>query len=114
MVRAVLRAGVLAVALAPLAASADERDAVRDRFRERLSALEAAQAEIRAATEAVRVAEERRERGIEPLPGERLGMQGGGSRLAPQYFERQAGLEQEVSAARARLDRAHARRNELR
>ena len=35
----------------------------------------------------------RRERGIEPLPGERLGIAGGGSRLAPAYFERQARLE---------------------
>jgi hypothetical protein len=41
-------------------------------------------------------------------------MAGGGSRLAPAYFERQARLEEEVRLARAQLEAAHAAKNELR
>jgi hypothetical protein len=41
-------------------------------------------------------------------------MAGGGSRLAPAYFERQARLEAELRRARAQLDAAHAAKNELR
>jgi hypothetical protein len=39
---------------------------------------------------------------------------GGGSRLAPSYFERQQALDREVGAAQQRLEQAYARRNELR
>lgn len=63
---------------------------------------------------ALRAAEERRERGVEPLPGERMGIVGPGSRLTEAYFERQRQLEREVAAARGRLDAAHASRNALR
>lgn len=87
--------------------------AVRERVRARLAALEQAQAGIVEARKALERALAQRERGVEPLPGERLGMAGGGSRLAPAYFERQARLEEEVRRARAQLDAAHAARNEL-
>lgn len=88
--------------------------AVRDRVRARLAALEQAQSGIVDARKALERALEQRERGIEPLPGERLGMAGGGSRLAPAYFERQAMLEEAVRRARAQLDAAQAAKNALR
>jgi len=45
---------------------------------------------------------------------ERLGIVGGGSRLAPEYWERQKRLEEDVALAHERLDKALARWNELR
>lgn len=89
-------------------------DAVRDRVRARLAALERAQSDVVEARKALERALEQRERGSEPLPGERLGIAGGGSRLAPAYFERQAKLEEEVRRASAQLDAAHAAKNALR
>jgi hypothetical protein len=76
--------------------------------------LAAADAEIREATLALRNAEERQTQGVEPLPGERLGMVGGNSRLSESYFERQQVLANEVDMARARLDEATRLRNAAR
>jgi hypothetical protein len=76
--------------------------------------LAAADAEIREATLALRNAEERQKQGVEPLPGERLGMVGGNSRLSESYFERQQVLANEVDMARARLDEATRLRNAAR
>src|SRR5947209_12593316 len=85
------------------------------RTERRISALDAADADIKAAEQALKDAEERQQAGVEPLPGDRLGKVGGrSSRLGPQYFERQQALAAEVAAARARLDRAYRMRNELR
>lgn len=85
---------------------------------DRHRALEDAYASIIAADEALRAAEAKRDAGIEPLPGERLGIvgQGGGqaSRLSPEYFERQQSLENDVERARARLDEAYRRWNDVR
>lgn len=115
--RPALAASLLAIAL-PVPASSpaamDSPDAVRERVRARLAALERAQADIVEANRMLALALEQRERGAEPLPGERLGTAGGGSRLAPAYFERQAQLEEGVRRAHARLDAAHAAKNELR
>lgn len=93
---------------------ADAPEGMRERNRARLAALATAHTGIRDATAALRAAEERRERGVEPLPGERLGMAGGGSRLAPAYFERQAKLEEDVRRAQEQLDAALAAKNALR
>lgn len=71
------------------------------------SALDAAIQEAAAAETAVKVAKRRLELGREPLPGERLGLAGGGSRLTPEYEARVAGLEREVAEAEARLKRAN-------
>jgi len=76
--------------------------------------IDAAMQEIDAAERAVQVAKRRLELGREPLPGERLGLAGGGSRLSPEYEARVAGLEREVSDAEARLTKAHAARNAAR
>ncbi len=90
--------------LAAFAAAAQDRSAQ----------LERAHEEVVAAFNALKDAEARRERGIEPLPGERIGTVKGRSRFADEYHTRQKALEAELAAARARLERALARRNELR
>jgi hypothetical protein len=76
--------------------------------------IDAAIQEIEAAERALQVARRRLELGREPLPGERLGLAGGGSRLSPEYEARIAGLEKEVADAEARLQRAHQARNAAR
>lgn len=50
----------------------------------------------------VQQAEAAREAGKEPLPGERQGIAGGGSRLTEAYFVRQKSLEEAVINARKR------------
>lgn len=50
--------------------------------------------------------------GLEPLPGERLHNAGGGSRLTPVYFARQAALDEAVARAQANLDAAERARHE--
>lgn len=59
-------------------------------------------------------AEQALRNGRTPLPGERLGMRGGGSRLDAKYFARIKRLEEAVDAARKRLDKAYEARNNLR
>ncbi len=53
------------------------------------------------------VARRKLDLGREPLPGERRGLAGGGSRLTPEYESRIAGLEREVAAAEAKLRQAY-------
>lgn len=53
------------------------------------------------------VARRKLELGREPLPGERRGLAGGGSRLTPEYESRIGALEREVAAAEAKLKRAY-------
>ncbi len=77
-------------------------------------ALDAAMQEIAAAETAVQVAKRRLELGREPLPGERRGLAGGGSRLTEEYEARIAGLEREVADAEARFKRANEARNAAR
>ncbi len=49
-------------------------------------------------------AQNARDTGKEPLPGERQGLRGGGSRLNDAYDARQKSLEQAVETARKRVD----------
>lgn len=53
------------------------------------------------------VARRKLELGREPLPGERRGLAGGGSRLTPEYESRIAGLEREVAAAEGKLKQSY-------
>jgi hypothetical protein len=76
--------------------------------------LDAALAEVNTAERELAVARRKLELGREPLPGERLGLKGGGTRLSPEYEARVGTLEKEVSAAEARLKRAYEARNALR
>ena len=58
------------------------------------------------------VAKRKLELGREPLPGERRGLAGGGSRLTPEYEARIATMEREVAATEAKLKNAYdSRRN---
>src|SRR6266571_500262 len=70
-----------------------ERGAAKDPdelARQRVQDLDAADAAIKAAEQSLKEALERRQTGVEPLAGERLGnIDGRSSRLGPQYFERQ-------------------------
>ena len=77
----------------------------------RAQRLRAATQEVEAATQALAQARTRLETGKEPLPGERTGTAGGGSRLNDDYWARQAANEQAVAQAQARLDAATAARN---
>jgi Domain of unknown function (DUF4124) len=81
---------------------------------DRGDALDAADAEVRAAQRAVDDAKARLEQGAEPLPGERAGTAGGKSRLTEDYFARQQELKQQLEDADARLEAAYRRRNEAR
>jgi len=78
------------------------------------SALDRAYDEVLVARQMLQEAETRREAGVEPLPGERVGIAGGGSRLGPAYFARQEQLEKDVEKARAQLDDAYRRWNQVR
>ena len=74
--------------------------------RERASATAAADkagSAVDAARKALAQAEAARDGGKEPLPSERIGIAGGGSRLTEAYFARQKSLEAAVIAARKRL-----------
>jgi hypothetical protein len=73
--------------------------------------LRDASAEVDAATQELAQARAALEAGKEPLPGERTGTAGGGSRLNEAYWARQASNEQAVARAQARLDAATAARN---
>lgn len=83
-----------------------EVQSVRERARERSRALEDSLTALRIAEAELRAAEMEREAGIEPLPGERLGIVGPGSRLTEAYWERQQMLEERLARARQRLDEA--------
>jgi hypothetical protein len=73
-----------------------------------------ADAEVRAATEALERARAQLQAGVEPLPGERTGIAKGGSRLNEAYDERQAANQKAVADAEERLQRAVAARNAAR
>ncbi|HTS51876.1 MAG TPA: DUF4124 domain-containing protein [Burkholderiales bacterium] len=62
------------------------------------------QDEVQQAEKALRDAEAAQAAGKEPLPGERMGTAGGGSRLTDEYWDRQKSLEAAVAEARKRLD----------
>jgi hypothetical protein len=77
----------------------------------RAQRLRTATAEVEAATQALAQANAQLQSGKEPLPGERTGTAGGGSRLNDAYWARQQANEQAVAKAQSRLDAAIAARN---
>ncbi len=85
---------------------------------DRGAALDAAFSEVIAAQRSLGEAESRREQGIAPLPGERLGVATPDgkprSRLSDAYFERQKRLQHDVDEAQARYDAALKRWNDIR
>ena len=80
---------------------------------ERTSDLDQAYEDARVECSALKDAENLREQGREPLPGERLGNAAGKSRLTQKYFARQAMLDQELDRARERCEQAMKRWNDL-
>jgi hypothetical protein len=64
------------------------------------------QRELDGARRQLQQAEAAREAGKEPLPGERIGIAGGGSRLTEAYHARQRDLDDAVEAARKRVSDA--------
>jgi hypothetical protein len=87
---------------------------VEQRILDRQIALDRAEAEVKAATIALENAEQRLQQSQEPLPGERTANASGGSRLNDFYQDRVFTLQNEVSAARRRLEAAYATRNSVR
>jgi hypothetical protein len=79
-----------------------QEEAARARSADR----EQRQQRVREAEQALKTAEDAKRAGEEPLPGERIGTAGGGSRLTDEYFERQKQLEQRVEEARRELSEA--------
>ena len=79
---------------------------VDQRIRQRSAVEDAKRRQLDDAQRQLQQAEAALEAGKEPLPGERLGTAGGGSRLTDEYWARQKKLEQAVEAARKRLDQA--------
>ncbi len=80
---------------------------------DRRSELDKAYEEARAAYQALKDAEARRDKGIGPESGERQGTASGGTRPTEQYAGRQQLLGQEVEMARRRYDAALRRWNDL-
>ena len=72
-----------------------------------------ANADISRAEMLLEDARKRQEAGVEPLPGERTGIAGGGSRLNDAYQARQRRLADEVAEAEAVLKKAIAERDAL-
>ena len=70
----------------------------------------AAAADIPTLERELAVAKRQLETGREPLPGERRGLAGGGSRLTPEYEARIAGMERDVAAIEAKLKNAYDKR----
>ena len=75
--------------------------------------LDKAVEEARAAYLALKEAETRRDQGIEPLAGERLGTAAGSTRPSEQYVVRQSELERAVELARLQYEAAMKRWNDL-
>ena len=68
---------------------------------------------IISAQKALANAESALQNGRTPLPGERRGNVGGGSRLTGGYFQRLQNLEKRMNQAKVRLDKAYEARNAL-
>jgi hypothetical protein len=68
---------------------------------------------VASAQKALQAAKKERDNGAAPLPGERVGIANGASRLRPDYFDRQRKLTRKVDKAQKRLDAALKRWNAL-
>ena len=79
----------------------------------RVSELDRAYEEARAAAIALKDAQARRDQGIEPREGDRQGTSSGGTRATPQYLGRQQLLEHELEMAQRRYEAALKRWNDL-
>ena len=80
---------------------------------DRSSELDKAYEEARAAQQALKEAEARRDAGVAAQEGDRQGTASGGTRPTEQYLGRQQLLEHEVEMTRRRYDSALKRWNDL-
>lgn len=96
------------------AASKAEIESINRRAKERSQVLDKTLKSVQTAEAGLRIAEVDRESGIEPLPGERLGIVGRGTRLSEAYWRRQQILEENVEAARQNLKNARQGYNDAR
>lgn len=92
----------------------EQRDALRERLSDRDREFQRAQGNLQEARARLEAAERNQMIGKEPLPGERTGNVGGGSRLNELYWQRQAANEAEVQKARAQVQQAEAELGQLR
>jgi flagellar motility protein MotE (MotC chaperone) len=92
----------------------EQRDALRERLADRESQFQRASADLNEARGRLAAAERQLADGKEPLPGERTGNVGGGSRLNELYWQRQAANEAAVAQARTEVQQAEAAVNQLR
>lgn len=102
------------VSTLPARPSATTPPAMKGRVATPNARLGAAIESIETAERDLALARQRLEAGREPLPGERRGLAGGGSRLLPEYEARIAGLEREVQLAEERLKKANDARSAAR
>ncbi|MEE9580755.1 MAG: DUF4124 domain-containing protein [Nitrosomonadaceae bacterium] len=94
--------------------SKTEIESIERRAQERSRVLDETLKSVQTAEADLRVAEIDREAGIEPLPGERLGIVGRGTRLSEAYWRRQQILEEHVEATRQLLKNARQGYNDAR
>jgi len=90
----------------------EEKQRAEDAAKQRAAANAGADKKGRDLDEArkqLKAAEVARDTGKEPLPGERIGLAGGGSRLTDEYHLRQKKLDNDVEFARKRLSAAEGR-----
>lgn len=103
------------LAAAARAAQAERAEHAADYAKERVRALDAADADIKQAEQRLAAAKRALEAGAEPLPGERLGTERGTfTRLSDAYWVRISQLQRQVSKATRDLERAYSERNALR
>jgi hypothetical protein len=76
------------------------------RLAARRNARAKAESEVAGAEDAVKLAEKALASGSEPLPGERVATADGGSRLSDAHFSRLKSLQDDVKAAKLRLDQS--------
>ena len=95
-------------------ASKTEIDSINRRAQKRSQVLDKTLNTVKTAKDDLRKAEIDRETGVEPLPGERLGIVGRGTRLSEAYWRRQQILEERVNTARQLLKKARQGYNEAR
>jgi hypothetical protein len=76
--------------------------------------LDEAEADVIKSEMLLEDAKKRQQAGVEPLPGERTGNAGGGSRLNERYEMRQKALAHEVAEAEAMLQRSRNERDAVR
>jgi hypothetical protein len=75
--------------------------------------LDEAEADVIKSEMLLEDAKKRQQAGVEPLPGERTGIVGGGSRLNEHYAARQKALAREVAEAETMLQRSRGERNSV-